>query len=306
MLYVELPNLHLSHVKQYISTVNDEEGLQHVSQELESKAAAPFASERSHSSHPSASKGSYAQVGFSYKGDGNEESNTLDSDDDEEDEEADDDKDFSSDDSNDEGLEVVAKEFGVKRYNWLVYMDKKAKEEEKRQKEVIRGDPAIRKLSRKERRKASQMERERDREAARTIGRAPHHDPYRESRRSPTYEAYPRSRISRSRSRSYSPSRSRRHDRGAYSDNGHRSKSKPPKIEYITEFGGSSDMVDRKPEGISPPSSPLRADFLNRSGHSTFNTCKDRLGNVISDVTYSSWPFWFSKADIRVNGVDEV
>ena len=28
---------------------------------------------------------------------------------------------------------IIAKEYGVKRYGWLVYMDKKAKEEEKRQ-----------------------------------------------------------------------------------------------------------------------------------------------------------------------------
>ena len=40
-------------------------------------------------------------------------------------------------------MEIIAKEYGVKRYGWLVYMDKKAKEEEKRQKELIKGDPAI-------------------------------------------------------------------------------------------------------------------------------------------------------------------
>ncbi|URE42790.1 splicing factor, arginine serine-rich 16, partial [Musa troglodytarum] len=128
------------------------------------------------------SKGSYSQVGFSYKGEDHEESHNLDSEsEDEDDDEDDDEKDFSSDDSHDERMETIAKEFGIKRYKWLVYMDKKAKEEEKRQKEIIRGDPAIRKLSRKERRKASQMEREKEREAARLTGRAPHHDPYRAS-----------------------------------------------------------------------------------------------------------------------------
>ncbi|CAL9121909.1 unnamed protein product [Musa acuminata var. zebrina] len=161
-------------------------------------------------------------------------------------------------------METIAKEFGIKRYNWLVYMDKKAKEEEKRQKEIIKGDPAIRKLSRKERRKASQMEREKEREAAHLTGRAPHHDPYRESRRSPTYEAYPRSRISRSRSRSFSPSHSRWHEHSSHADNGHRSKSKPPKIEYITEFVGTNDL-DQKFGGVSPPSSPLQADLSNRA-----------------------------------------
>lgn len=89
-----------------------------------------------------ASKGAYSQVGFSYDGDGKEE--THDSDGEEDDEDEDDDEDeFNSDDSNDEGMELIAKEYGVKRYGWLVYMDKKAKEEERRQKEVIKGDPAI-------------------------------------------------------------------------------------------------------------------------------------------------------------------
>lgn len=102
---------------------------------------------------PPATKGSYSQVGFSYEGDGKEEArfsdredNDEDDDDDDNDEDEDDD-DFNSDDSNDEGMDKIAKEFGVKRYGWLVYMDKKAKEEEKRQKEVIKGDPAIVSLS---------------------------------------------------------------------------------------------------------------------------------------------------------------
>lgn len=222
-------------------------------------------------------------MGFSYKGDGNEESHISDSDDDEEEEE-DDEKDFSSDDSNDEGMEMIAKDFGIKRYNWLVYMDKKAKEEEKRQKEIIRGDPAIKKLSRKERRKASQMERGREREAALTTGRPLRRDPYREPRQSPTYEAYPRSR--RSRSRSHSPY-SMRHDRGLHSGSTLRSKSKTPKIEYITEFGSSTDMGEPKLEGISPPSSPLQAGLLNRSGHWIFITCQDRLDNVFCAAAYS-------------------
>ncbi|KHN36226.1 CLK4-associating serine/arginine rich protein [Glycine soja] len=180
-----------------ILTVSDEEALQHVNQEMEAKAAAPFTSDRSNLSQPAASKGSYSQVGFSYDGNGKEETHISDDDDNDNEEEEDDedDEDFNSDDSNDEGMEIIAKEYGVKRYGWLVYMDKKAKEEEKRQKELIKGDPAIRKLSRKERRKASQIEREREREATRISGtRVLHHDPYRETRQSPTYEAYSRSR----------------------------------------------------------------------------------------------------------------
>ncbi|CAL5372948.1 unnamed protein product [Camellia sinensis] len=244
----------------------DEEGLQHVNQEMEAKIATPFGSDRSHPAQAPASKGSYSQVGFSYEGDGKEETHYSDGDDEDEDDDNDDDEDFNSDDSNDEEMEKIAKEFGVKRYGWLVYMDKKAKEEEKKQKEVVKGDPSIRKLSRKERRKASQIGREREREAAQITGtRVLHHDPYRETRRSPTYEAYSRSRRSRSRSRSYSPSHSRRYARGVHSDDSHRSKSKAAKIEYITEFGGSADGDEPKFEGFSPPPSPPpQADPLNR------------------------------------------
>ncbi|KAE8695095.1 Suppressor of white apricot, putative isoform 2 [Hibiscus syriacus] len=201
-------------------TITDEDGLQHVNLEMEAKVIAPFQPDRSQPAQ-STNKGSYSQVGFSYDGSGKEEFHFSDVD--AEDDEEEEDEDFNSDDSNDEGMDIIAKEFGVKRYGWLVYMDKKAKEEEKRQKEVIKGDPAIRKLSRKERRKASQIEREREREAARMTGaRVLHNDPYRVSRRSPTYDAYPRSR--RSRSRSYSPPYSRRHAHGSYSDDSYRSK----------------------------------------------------------------------------------
>ncbi|KAF8728903.1 hypothetical protein HU200_018199 [Digitaria exilis] len=245
---------------------SDEAGLQHVVQELEAKTVLPFSFEKPQSSQPPASKGAYSQVGYSYKGDGNEESEDLNSDDDDEEEEDDgDDKDFSSDDSSDERMESIAKEFGVKRYNWLVYMDKKAKEEEKRQKEIIKGDPSIKKLSRRERRKASQIEREKEREAARSVGRVSYCDPYRDQRRSPSYEAYSRGRRSRSRSRSHSPSYSRRHGRGIHAESSHRSKPKAPRVEYITEFGGSDDSSEPKVSGISPPSSPIRIDIPTRS-----------------------------------------
>ncbi|KAL9261169.1 CLK4-associating serine/arginine rich protein-like protein [Drosera capensis] len=238
--------------KCFLSSVSDEDGLRHVNQVMEEKASLPFLN-RSNQLQPPASRGSYSQVGFSYDGDSKDDAISDDEEDEDDDEEGDEEE-FNSDDSNDENMEVIAKEFGVKRYGWLVYMDKKAKEEERRQKELIKGDPSIRKLSRKERRKASQMERERERDASRFTGtRILHHDPYRECRRSPTYEAYPRSR--RSRSRSHSPSYCRRHSRG-HSDDGHRSKSKAPKIEFITEFGGSPDRDHLKLETLSPPSSP--------------------------------------------------
>ncbi|KAJ4914157.1 hypothetical protein Rs2_08778 [Raphanus sativus] len=128
-------------------------------------------------------------------------------------------------------------------------MDKKAKEEEKRQKELIKGDPSVKKLSRKERRKVSRIERDRERETSR------------ESRRSPTM------RLIRVKIKipSYSPSYSRRNGHGDHSD-----EISKPKIEYITEFGGSGDVGSPKFGGYSPPRSPpSQTDLFNRSEHST-------------------------------------
>ncbi|KAI7752194.1 hypothetical protein M8C21_008066, partial [Ambrosia artemisiifolia] len=121
--------------------LNDEEGLHHVNQEMEAKTAALLGLDRSKSAQAPANKGSYSQVGLSYDGDVTDEN--QDSDDDEDDDDDMDEEDFNSDDSNDEGMDIIAKEFGVKRYRWLVYMDKKTKEEESRQKEIVKGDPAI-------------------------------------------------------------------------------------------------------------------------------------------------------------------
>lgn len=99
---------------------------------------------RTSTSQTSTNKGTYSQVGFSYDGDGKEDVRSSDDEDeDDEEEDEDDDEEFNSDDSDDEKMEAIAKDFGVKRYGWLVYMDKKAKEEGKRQKEVIKGDPSI-------------------------------------------------------------------------------------------------------------------------------------------------------------------
>ncbi|XP_022632179.1 uncharacterized protein LOC106779150 isoform X2 [Vigna radiata var. radiata] len=73
---------------------------------MEAKATAPFTSDRSNLPQPSASKGSYSKVGFSYDGNGKEETHIS---------EDDDGEDFNSDDSNNEGMEIIAKEYGVKR-----------------------------------------------------------------------------------------------------------------------------------------------------------------------------------------------
>ena len=91
---------------------------------------------------------------------------------------------------------------------------------------------------------------------------------------------------SRSRSRSRSPSHSRRHGRGIHAESNYRSKPKAPRVEYITEFGGSDDTSVPKVSGISPPSSPIRIDIPNRSGNSTFNICKYALDELFSDGAY--------------------
>lgn len=84
---------------------------------------------------------------------------------------------------------------------------------------------------------------------------------------------------SRSRSRSRSPSHSRHHGRGIHAESNYRSKPKAPRVEYITEFGGSNDTSEPKVYGISPPSSPIRTEIPNRSGNLTFNICKYTLAN---------------------------
>lgn len=98
---------------------------------------------RPQQAQPPANKGTYSQVGFSYGGNGKEALFDAEEDDDDDDDDGDEEEDFDSNDSEDEGMEAIAKQFGVKRYGWLVYMDKKAKEEEKRQKELIKGDPSV-------------------------------------------------------------------------------------------------------------------------------------------------------------------
>ncbi|MCO5607172.1 hypothetical protein L7F22_061365 [Adiantum nelumboides] len=257
--------------------LNDEEGLDDVEQELEAKAVAPFVSDRQRAAQTvQPGMGTYAQVGFAY--DGEREDSTLSNSDGSEEEE--DDNESSSEDSEDEEIEAIGRKYGVNRFNWLLYMDRKAKEEEKQQKEAVKGDPAMRKLSRKERRKVSQQEREREKGAFRLGGsRFSHHDPYREPRGSPTYEDYSRFRRGRSRSRSSSPalSRSRRQDwQGSYDrskDSESLSKKSrarvattttTTKVEYITEFGAVEDEPGST-MGISPPSSPPpQADSINR------------------------------------------
>ncbi|RVX21497.1 hypothetical protein CK203_001788 [Vitis vinifera] len=77
-------------------TVTDEEGLQHVNEEMEAKTVAPFTSDRSQLPQPPASKGSYSQVGFSYDGDGKEETHFSDGDNDDDDEDDEDDEDFTA------------------------------------------------------------------------------------------------------------------------------------------------------------------------------------------------------------------
>jgi hypothetical protein len=84
-----------------------------------------------------AGKGAYAQVGFAYEADAADEN---DSDDDEEEEEE---EVSSSEDSEDEEIERIGRAHGVQRFNWQVHLDRKAKEEERRQKEAAKGDPAM-------------------------------------------------------------------------------------------------------------------------------------------------------------------
>ncbi|XP_024519082.1 CLK4-associating serine/arginine rich protein isoform X1 [Selaginella moellendorffii] len=208
---------------------SDEQGLLDVDHEDETKTGS------STLDRERAGQGVYAQVGYSYDGG----ARASDDEDAVEDEEGD--LESSSGDSEDEETDCIGRDHGVQRFGWLTHMDKKVKAAERRQKEAAKGDTAM-KLSRKERRKASQYERD----AARRFISS---DPYRES---DSYSYRKRSRRSRSRSRS---PRSRRH---GYSDRARKSdSSRVGKIEYITEFGGDNEADDKgRSRGYSPPPSP--------------------------------------------------
>lgn len=233
-------------VKQRRRGLTDKQGLEDVEQELEARSTAPLDNNKARPL-AAAAKPTYGQVGFAYESSGalsKEDALALgesDSDDDPvEDEEG-----SSSEDSEDELIEAIGQEYGVPKFNSLISLDRKLKEEEGRAKELVKGDPVMRKLSRKERRKVSQQEREREKEAARQLSNRPlQHDPYRELRKSPTYDSYHSfSRRDRGRSLSLSPpnSRSYRDDSSSYD---HRSRKRRTSgggtsstIEYITEFG---------------------------------------------------------------------
>ncbi|KAG0586691.1 hypothetical protein M758_3G239300 [Ceratodon purpureus] len=262
-------------IKQRRRGLSDKQGLEDVEQELEARSTAPFPGDKQRAA---VAKPTYGQVGFAYEGAGGSSGGAAkeealgaglgESDSDEE--AVEEEEGSSSEDSEDELIESIGQDYGVQRFNSLLSLDRKLKEEEGRAKELVKGDPAMRKLSRKERRKVSQQEREREKEAARQHNfRSVQHDPYRELRKSPTYDSYHSfSRRDRGRSLSLSPpnSRSRMDYRDRDSDTydrDHRGRKRKSSggttstIEYITEFGveGTAGEPGRSTAPIASPSS---------------------------------------------------
>lgn len=163
-------------IKQRRRGLSDKQGLEDVEQELEARSMAPFPGDKQRTP---AAKPTYAQVGFAYETAGasgmKEEAQIAGLGDSDSDEEGggEEEEGSSSEDSEDELIESIGQDYGVQRFNALLSLDRKLKEEEGRQKELVKGDPAMRKLSRKERRKVSQQEREREKEAARLLNNRP-------------------------------------------------------------------------------------------------------------------------------------
>ena len=259
-------------VKQRRRGLSDKQGLEDVEQELEARSTAPFPGDKQKAA---VAKPTYGQVGFAYEGSsaGASKEDGLaaglaESDSDEE--AVEEEEGSSSEDSEDELIESIGQDYGVQKFNSLLSLDRKLKEEEGRAKELVKGDPAMRKLSRKERRKVSQQEREREKEAARQQNNRPlQHDPYRELRKSPTYDSYHSFvRRERGRSLSVSPPNSRSRldyrdrDSDTY-DRDHRGRKRKSSggttstIEYITEFGveGTAGEPERSTAPIASPSS---------------------------------------------------
>ncbi|XP_024388950.1 uncharacterized protein [Physcomitrium patens] len=268
-------------IKQRRRGLSDKQGLDDVEQELEARSTALIGGDKQRPM--AAAKPTYGQVGFAYEGSGGPGAGALkeeallagigESDSDEE--AAEEEEGSSSEDSEDELIESIGQDYGVQRFNSLLSLDRKLKEEEGRQKELVKGDPTMRKLSRKERRKVSQQEREREKQAVRQLSNRPlQHDPYRELRKSPTYDSYQSyQRRDRGRSSSHSPLNSRSrlehryHDSDSYGRDHHRRKRKnscgtTSTIEYITEFGvegTASEPVRNMATPVSPPLHDLDA-----------------------------------------------
>lgn len=289
-------------IKQRRQGLTDEGGLEEVDQELESRSRAPLASDK-HSGGPvggsSGAKSSHnnAQFNYSYDNEPVDDAEALDSGEEEE-EEADDLT--SSEDSEDEEIENIAKGYGVDSFSRLVHLERKTKEEERKQKEAAKCDLSMKKLSRKERRKFAQQEREKEKEAARMKTAGTAFDPYREQRGSPTYESYHRSRRERRRGerggalsdglkdRDGGKAAAGKSDLGGGGGGsggggsgsgggggngggsgggggGGGSSGGPPKIEYITEFEIAEVDAGSSRGGSSAP--PLYSPY-RESGHS--------------------------------------
>eukprot|EP00850_Spirogloea_muscicola_P009403 SM000052S17795 [mRNA] locus=s52:680207:684370:- [translate_table: standard] len=241
--------------------LTDIESLAEVEQELAARAAAPVAAERpKQKAESTAGKGTYGQVAFSYGKAGNQANEESDDTDEDDDDEEADEEELSSEDSEDEKIEQIGQEHGIESYNRLVFLERKAKEEEKKQKEQALGDPSTRKLSRKERRKLARQGKDSHYDVARRPVDLP-----RERRGSPTYEAYPRYQRERSRSRSplpsrrerreHEPSKDREREKGKMSKDQEGDPGTSTKIEFITTF----DIGGGKSSALPPPSSPTRA-----------------------------------------------
>lgn len=246
-------------IKQRRRGLSDKQGLDDVEQELEARSTTPFDKSSTRSTTGASSKPTYGQVGFAYEGTSALQTKEVDmglglAESDSDDDPVEDEEGSSSEDSEDEQIESIGQDYGVPKFNSLLHLDRKLKEEEAHAKELVKGDPAMRKLSRKERRKVSQQEREREKEAARLASNRPlQHDPYRELRKSPTYDSYHS--FSRRDRGSLSPPNSRYRDTDSYDHRGRKRKSSTTStIEYITEFGVEGTAGG---ESEAPTTSPL-------------------------------------------------
>lgn len=311
-------------IKQRRRGLSDKQGLEDVEQELEARSTAPFADKQQRSAVVAA-KPTYGQVGFAYEGAASGASSKEDAlalglgESDSDEEPVEEEEGSSSEDSEDELIESIGQDYGVPKFNSLLSLDRKLKEEEGRAKELVKGDPAMRKLSRKERRKVSQQEREREKEAARQLSNRPlQHDPYRELRKSPTYDSYHSFvRRDRGRSLSLSPpnSRSRQDYRDRDSDSyerDHRGRKRKSSgggttstIEYITEFGveGTAGESERNTAPTTSPShdAPLPSRRILEALHS--DPAAIAVTPSVSGQSVTDWDARHRDRDPRASGV---
>eukprot|EP00271_Cylindrocystis_brebissonii_P022933 TRINITY_DN907_c0_g1_i2.p1 TRINITY_DN907_c0_g1~~TRINITY_DN907_c0_g1_i2.p1 ORF type:complete len:506 (+),score=97.46 TRINITY_DN907_c0_g1_i2:181-1698(+) len=157
-------------VKQRRRGLTDEEGLEDVEDELEARATSTLpedaARQQEGGTQASNNKGKFAKIAFNYNDRGGAPATEREgSEDSGEGEEGEEEEDSSSEDSEDEQINVIGRQYGVEDFNRRVFMERKAREEQKERTDQSLEEAAAKRQQRKERRKSVRQAKDKDYES---------------------------------------------------------------------------------------------------------------------------------------------